>query len=366
MTLWLYVLRRFVVAVLQVQLVVLFLVLLFTGVENIRSLSRYDASGADIAQLTLLQSPAIVAQAFPLVLMLGALSAFLGLSRSSELVVIRASSVSAIRVLHLPVLVSIGLGFFGIFVFNPIVSTTSERADVMEDDFRLGGRSVLSFSNNEIWLRQGSEGGQTVIQADRVSANGVVLYGVRLHDYDPDGQLVARINAASASLLNQEWALRDVKRWPLDTLSTQALEPPQLSREYRIPTDLTPDKILDSFAPPDRVSVWELPEFIRQLEAAGFSAIRHRLYLQVEFARPALFAAMVLIGAGFSMRHVRFGQTGVMILMAVLAGFALYFFKDVAESLGASGAIPITLAAWSPPAAAIMLATALLLHLEDG
>ena len=75
---------------------------------------------------------------------------------------------------------------------------------------------------------------------------------------------------------------------------------------------------------------------------------------------------MVLIGAGFSLRHARFGQTGVMILLSIFAGFLLYFFKDLSESLGNSGDIPVLLAAWAPPIAAILLALGLLLHLEDG
>ena len=75
---------------------------------------------------------------------------------------------------------------------------------------------------------------------------------------------------------------------------------------------------------------------------------------------------MVLIGAAFALRPTRFGQTGVMILLAVLAGFALYFLKDFAELLGGRGQIPLIVAAWTPPVAAILLAVALLLHLEDG
>ena len=111
---------------------------------------------------------------------------------------------------------------------------------------------------------------------------------------------------------------------------------------------------------------WDLGRFIGQMEDSGFSGQRHRLFLQTELAKPALYAAMVLIGAAFALRPSRFGQTGVMILLAVLAGFALYFLKDFAESLGGQGDIPILVSAWTPPLAAILLAVSLLLHLEDG
>jgi lipopolysaccharide export system permease protein len=75
---------------------------------------------------------------------------------------------------------------------------------------------------------------------------------------------------------------------------------------------------------------------------------------------------MVMIGAGFTMRHVRFGRTGVMVLMALMMGFAVFFIRNFAQVLGDRGQIPVALAAWSPPVAAILMSLGLLLHLEDG
>jgi lipopolysaccharide export system permease protein len=66
------------------------------------------------------------------------------------------------------------------------------------------------------------------------------------------------------------------------------------------------------------------------------------------------------------MRHTRFGGTGTAVLTAVLLGFVLYFIRSFAQILGENGQIPILLAAWAPPIAAIFLALGMLLHAEDG
>jgi len=75
---------------------------------------------------------------------------------------------------------------------------------------------------------------------------------------------------------------------------------------------------------------------------------------------------MVLIGAGFTMRHTRFGRTGLMVLIAVLMGFGIFFLKSFTQILGDTGKIPVLLAAWTPPLAGVMLSLGLLLHTEDG
>ncbi len=86
----------------------------------------------------------------------------------------------------------------------------------------------------------------------------------------------------------------------------------------------------------------------------------------MELAMPFVLAAMVLIAAGFTMRHVRFGGTGRMVMLALFSGLSVFFLRNVAQVLGENGQIPVSLAAWAPPMIAGLLAVALLLHLEDG
>ena len=225
--------------------------------------------------------------------------------------------------------------------------------------------SLLSVSEDGLWLRQADPEGQTVIQAARANPDGTLLTQVRMHRFDRDGGLYARIEAGTARLGQGAWLLTGATR--VDAQPGRPVR--EVAGDRRAAPArpmLTRDQILDSFSPPETLSFWELGRFIGQMEDAGFSGRRHRLFLQSELAKPALFAAMVLIGAAFALRPARFGQVGVMIVLAVLAGFSLYFLKDFAESLGASGAIPLMVAAWTPPIAAILLALGLLLHLEDG
>ena len=249
-------------------------------------------------------------------------------------------------------------------VVNPFVAATIKRGERFQDEFSGQGSSLLSFSPEGVWLRQADPEGQTVIQAARTNADGTILSRVRMHRFDTEGTLYARIDAPAARLTPGAWVLENAVEWRLD--AEGRFEQTAAEGRLNLPTALTSDEILESFAPPETVGFWDLGRFIAQMEESGFSGLRHRLFLQSELAKPALYAAMVLIGSAFALRPTRFGQTGVMILLAVLAGFALYFLKDFAETLGGRGQIPLIVAAWTPPVAAILLAISLLLHLEDG
>ncbi|WP_461307014.1 LptF/LptG family permease, partial [Albidovulum sp.] len=48
------------------------------------------------------------------------------------------------------------------------------------------------------------------------------------------------------------------------------------------------------------------------------------------------------------------------------AGFAIFLLRNFAQVLGENGQIPVALAAWGPPLAALLLSLSLILHLEEG
>lgn len=365
MTLVRYILRGFVRALLAVFAVIALIVVLFTSVENLRRLGESGASAGEVLRVTLLQAPELLYQVFPLVLMLASLVTFLRFARTSELVVMRAAGVSALQLIAVPVLAAIVLGIGFVMVVNPFVAASIKRGLALEDEISGSGSSLLSFSKEGVWLRQADPaGGQTVIQAARTNADGTILTRVQMHRFDEARTLYARLEAPAARLTPGAWLLENASEWQM--MADSRFERVATETRITLDTNLTSAEILESFSPPETVGFWDLGRFIAQMEESGFSGQRHRLFLQSELAKPALYAAMVLIGAAFALRPQRFGQTGVMVLLAVLAGFALYFLKDFAESLGGRGQIPLLVAAWAPPVAAILLAISLLLHLEDG
>ena len=361
MTLTFYIARRFLKMFGLVFAVFTVIMLLIDVIDQLRK-AGVTLGGA--LYLSLLNVPESLYQILPLIMILTAIALFLGLARSSELVVVRAAGRSGLQFLAAPVVMALLIGAVAVAVFNPLVAATSKAYDRLAAQRGQEG-SVLSLSEDGLWMRQGNAAGQSVIKAERSDPGGTTLQVVTVISFGPDGTPVSRIEAASAQLLPGEWLLHGAKRWSLSDANPEqtALA---TAVDIRLPTDLTQDRLRDGFGEPSAVAFWALPSYIKALERAGFSARSYQVWMQMELALPVLLAAMVLIAAGFTMRHARFGKTGQMVLLALLGGFVIFFLRDFAQVLGQNGQIPILLAAWSPPIAAAFLALGLLLHLEDG
>ena len=365
MTLSLYIARRFLASFAVVLGVFFGIMLLIDTIDQLRGLNQSDAGLLSALQLAALNVPESLYRILPLIIILAAIALFMALARSSELVVVRAAGRSGLRFLIAPVLTALACGLVAVAVLNPLVAATIKLHDSAQARIANAGASVLSVTANGLWLRQGDAGGQTVIQAERSNADGTELLGVTFLLMDETGLPAARIEARQASLAPGAWQLTGAKRWDL-TATNPEQTAERLADGTTIPSDLTREGIRDSFGSPSAIPFWSLPDYIAGLERAGFSARNHQVWFQMELAQPLLLAAMVLVAAGFTMRHARFGRTGILVLLAVLSGFAIFFLRNFAQVLGENGQIPVALAAWAPPVAATMMALGLLLHLEDG
>ncbi len=360
-----YFAQRFLMAFGAVFTVFLGIFILIDMVEQIRRFDSDTVGLVEIVQLTLLNVPQGLYRILPLIMILATLTLFLNLARTSELVIARAAGRSAMRSLISPVLVAMLLGVLMVAIFNPIVAATSKQYEVLAARHLQEQSSVLSISREGLWLRQGGPEGQTVIHAQRSNLDGTQLFDVTFMGFSPEGILTHRIEAQSATLETGAWAMTGAKQWRFDTNGNPEREATQHAT-LQITSDLTQDQIRDSFGAPVSIPIWELPGFIAQLERAGFSARSHKVWLHMELALPLTLAGMVLVGAGFTMRHTRFGRTGAMVLSAILLGFAIYFLRNFAQILGDNGQIPVWLAAYSVPVASVLLSLGILLNLEDG
>lgn len=369
-TLMIYVARRFATMTVAMLAALAGLVALFDLIELLRrAATRQDATFALVGQIAALRLPFVAMQILPFAILLGGIIAFWRLTRSSELVVARAAGVSAWGFLAGPVAVAVLLGALATAAISPLSSAMLARAERLDSQFLRNTSGISALAGGRLWLRQADAGidprgvailsGRPVALRDLRPGEAFRLDDVSVWRLSAEDRPLARVEAPSAVLAQGRWIIADAVVFGADRM-------PAPAQRLEFPTDLTPARIQDSFASPDTLSFWALPDFIQVLENAGFSAVRHRLHFQSLLALPLLAAAMALLAAGFSMRSSRRGGVAQMIGGGVAAGFALFVVDKITGEFGEAGTLPVIFAAWAPAGAGFLLATALLLHLEDG
>ena len=360
-TLFRYVGRQFLlwfVIIAASMAVVIFLIDLLELLR--RAGGKPDATFSVVLHMALLRLPHLVQEAAPFLVLFAALVCFVRLTRSQELVIARAAGMSVWQFLMPALVAGATIGILKIAVLNPAAALMLSQSEAMEGRYLTGQTSLLAVSGSGIWLRQvDPTGRQSVIHAPRVDPETMTLDQVTVFTFEGNDHFIGRIDAEHARLADGQWEFTNA--W-----MTGPDRPDQFVEHHTMATDLTPATIQESFASPETVSFWQLPNFIRVTEATGFSARPHILRFHALLAEPVLMVAMILIGAVFSLRQTRRGGTIVMVTAGALTGIGIFFFTSVVQALGLGDSIPILFAAWMPAGFGLLIGLTLILHQEDG
>jgi len=253
------------------------------------------------------------------------------------------------------------LGLVWAAAFNPLASASMNAHDNMVE--RLTG-STGSTKNENIWLREGNDVGQTVIYAERADVLSRTLFDASFYIFDINAEGTAvfarRLDAETAELVTQGyWQLKNV-------IENAEGELPQKQSAVSLPTVITVDDIRDTTGNTALPPFWEIPATIAKTDRAGFSTTSLRMQLNKLLALPVMLIAMTILAAGVSMKLTREGGTLRLLIVGSILGFAVYFADSVVSAFGEASALPIILAAWAIPLFVLFFGLSYLARIEDG
>jgi lipopolysaccharide export system permease protein len=359
-TLFRYISRQFLLNLLVLMLMLLGIMMLFDIIEFLRRTANIPHIPVGLTlSMSLMKLPYLGEHILPMGILFAAIYTCWKLNKTSELVVIRSSGLSAWQFLNPLIICALLTGIFSTAILNPVSSIFLSKYQQMDRIHFQNNVNLATVSKTGVWLRQPSEQGYALIHAATFDKKDWQLNNVTVLFFDNADNFVRRIDSPLAYLREGYWDIRQL----LVNNKGGGLE---RFDDRQIPTGLTAQKIEESFADPDTISFWSIPEYIHIMESTGFPATRLYLHFHSLLAQPFLFAAMILLAATFSLRPPRMGGVAYMIVLGVAVGFFVFFMQSILQAFGISQKIPVYLASWSPAIIGLLLGGTALLHLEDG
>lgn len=334
----------------------------FETVELSRRLGkRGDIDIGLLTKMGLLKLPEVGQQLFPFAVLFAAIFTFWRLTRSHELIVVRSAGISAWRFM-MPVLsTAVLIALVKITLINPASSILLQEYERLENRY-IGNNatSAIDLSGTGLWLKQDTENGPAILHAPKVKTPEWLLDNVIVFFYDKSLQLTHRLDSPSAHLSDGAWVFDNA------TISKTGQIQPETLEKSQLATDLTVDEIESRFSSPQTVSFWQLPNYIRVLEATGFSANQMKAHYFSLLSEPVLYLSLILLAAALALRPPRQNSNWSMVIGSVGIAFLVFFMGDVLKAFGISDLLPIMVAAFAPAAISLMIGLGAILHLEDG
>jgi len=302
--------------------------------------------------------PDTIEHILPFVVLFAGMFTFWRLSRSHELVIARAAGVSAWQFLMPALIVTLLFSFFNVTLLNPVGALFNGKYKELEARY-LEHTPTLELTGAGLWLRQRDASRHYLLHADHVVMDPLTLTPLIVFIFDENDRYLGRIDAPKAILHDGFWDISDAWfNWNDQT--------PQHMDTYQLATTLTFKKIQESMAPPNTISFWKLPGFIRAINAIGLPPERHELEFQTLLSQPLLLCAMIFFAAAFSLRMGERSSVLRIVVLGTALGVLLFSLNNVVTALGANQDLPVMLAAWAIPVCALASGNAALIYMEEG
>jgi lipopolysaccharide export system permease protein len=327
--------REIIGSVVFVAVAFLALFFFIDFVDELNDRSRRGFSAWRAAELAALEIPGHLYELMPIAVLIGTIYALSRMAQSSEFTILRTGGLGPGRALRF--LAVLGLCFATVtWLIGDYGAPFAERQVSIVKARDTG----LSLGNAGVWMKErltNPQGQEHTIAVNVRSALGTgQLLGIRIYEHDDHGQLLTRIEAASAHVdRSGNWLLRDaqVTRWPPSgaaTAEVQAFRQPELSWKSSLAADVVASAVL----PLKTMTTLDLWRYSRHLAAQAQDAQRYSIQFWKKALYPFACLVMVALALPFAYLHARSGGVSLKVFGGIMLGISFVLLNNVAGHLG--------------------------------
>jgi lipopolysaccharide export system permease protein len=302
--------------------------------------------GIDDALLFMgLSLPKYAFDLLPIAALIGALLALGNLARSMELIVVRASGVSVLRigawVAGAGIVLMLVTWALGDFIAPPMERYARQMKTFEKfHDYSLAG-------NRSAWAKDGN----TIISVQPQNVENQ-YGGVYVYRFNDKRELQSIAHASSASIDSES-------RWRLDNYRESRIEEdrvvPSRQRSAIFETTLSAEFLGLAIADPESLPGQGLYSYMQHLKRNGLDARDYETAFWARISRTVAVAVVVVLAIPFAFGPMRSTGTGARTVVGIMIGVVFFLLARMLESGGAVFNLSPFLVAWSPTALLLII-----------
>jgi lipopolysaccharide export system permease protein len=322
--------------------------------------------------LQALAMPTRLYDLLPIGLLIGSILALAGLAQRNELVILRVSGISGIKLLGMLWVITIPL-MIGATVLSEWVTPWAEIKSG-EANLMFRGSAGGNRLNSGYWFKEPTrDGGTRTINITKLKADGEVE-GITLYEFRKDLELTALSQAEHGRFVDGKLIMDNVVENRISSDAVEALDnarPPKdpIIQVVKLPrreltTTLTPGRLLARVLTPERMSLVTLLDYIDYLEHNQLQADRQIVAVWRKAVYPFTLLIMMTIAAPVAFMQTRRGGVGAKVFIGILVGVAFFMVNQLALNVGMLSHWPPWVTAIVPNLAALLIALGALTLME--
>jgi lipopolysaccharide export system permease protein len=283
--------------------------------------------------------PAIIFQVTPAAVLLAVMITLGLMSRHNEIMALKSGGVGLWSLVH-PILGTVLLIFVALLGLNEfIIPSTNENARLIRDLISHKKKTVAAFKQSQIWIH----GPNRILRIQLFHPETNTLEGVTLYRFNPDFELVERVDARSARWKDGQWVLTDAS---VTDFPPRGMPARKNYREMALTIPETPGDLQITEKNPNEMNFRQLREYVQNIEHNGYDGSKYRTAMHAAISYPFITLIMAFLGVPLAVRKERGAGLAGGIAFSILISFVYLVVYSFGVELGKGGILPPFLAAW--------------------
>ena len=288
--------------------------------------------------LALLNSPAMIFDMSPFIILITAQIFFVKLFNNNELVTFKYSGLKNSEIMNILIILSFITGILITSIFYYFSSNLKNLYLELKSPFTNDGKYLAVVTQNGLWIRDKIDEKILVINSTKIDEN--YLIGNFITEFDDSYNVIKNIKSDKIDVSNKMWVLYDAKVYQGNNY--------ERFKNFKIDTNFDLKRINSLYSNLSSLNLIELFELRKNYKKLNYSVTEVNLQLLKLLSLPLFLILMCLFSSILMIRIKHLSNTTLQITIGLFFSVIIYYLNNFFYVLGSTEKLGVIMAIFTP------------------
>ena len=328
----------FLKSFLYVFVVILSLVFILNLLGELDFFREIKINSTFLIYLALLNSPAMIFEMLPFIMLISSQLFFIKLYNNNELDIFKYSGLKNSNILIILSIISLLIGVMTTLVFYNFSSNMKNFYLEAKSKYSSDGKYLAVVTKNGLWIRDIIDGKILVINSRKIEGN--FLIDNFITEFDSKYNVKSNIKSEKIEISNKEWLINDARIYNKNTY--------EIEKVLKISTNFDLDRIQGLYSNLTSLNLFELYELRQNYKKLNYSLTDVNLQILKLLVNPLLLLLITLFSSIIMLKIKHVTSATFKISLGLFLSVIIYYMNNFFLVLGGTERISLSVSIFGP------------------
>jgi len=333
-----FLVNGFIKSFINVFFIMICLVFILNILKEIEFLNDQEVSSVYPIYLSLMNSPSVVFEMFPFILLIATQFFFLKLFDNEQINIFKYSGLKNIKIINILIFLSFFIGILVVTVFYSFSSNLQHYYLQIKNEFSKDKLYLAVINKNGLWIKDVINNQTNIINSSKIDKN--FLTDTFITTFDEDFNLIRSIKSDKINIESNEWLIYDAITFE-NNLSQQ-------NDLIKFRSNFNQKKIESLFSNLSSLSLLKLIDLRENYKSLNYSTVDVEMQIYKVVTYPLLLVLMTILSSIIMFNTKRSSSKIFKITIGLFLSVVIYYINNFFNVMGATEKLPLVVSIWTP------------------